>query len=795
MKKIFIIILLFVGGHVNVYSQLKFCADSSIRIKYHFNQRNFQLFNNYDTTGKNIFAGVAPQTTNQLASIIVFKTSWGDSIFWVKKFYINNILATCFNTFDAPNGSIVGSGTWGSSSDLLLFRIDTNGNMLWAKRYRLNQSHNEYNTGNNRYKNILVTDNAIYFTAVFGTNGIPMNTVCKLDLNGNIQWSKAFRKNSLLIENTVSDAPVLRKDSVFILSNISEYNNITGLIIARYPVITKIQDADGSILNNNAYKTIPDNAIKAIVPSYIKLNYDSTFSLTGSMSIALSNGDLSSGSNLSFNLFLDNFISPLNGFYYKSNVTLNLDQYFDFDFNNKRQSTFLYSSVFNNDKYFISFDKNNIITRSRKFLLPPTGAQRSSINFDDKKNIHFTYNYEQNNKSVVEYARISDLTPANTVSCFGVDTSILEPAPFTLTKEPFVWDVEYTNLVTSFPVNLIEESETITKEVICKQVSYCDSLKIKGSAAICLSGNTARYSVYQNPECLKSINWQTDTTLATIISNEADTAVTLRFKKTGQFYLKAAVNNCVVADSMLVTVTAPQTNLQLNKDSLLCPGSSLLLSVNPLFKTYQWQDGSTQNSFTVTSPGLYHITATDSCGNVIKDSIRVSLVDTSFNIPNAYTFCEYDTARVLLPANIININWQPSVSGILNGNRLLLYPQQPTIYNITAQRPPGCSMKKTITVARENCPEWVRFPSAFTPNGDGLNDNYQPIVSGQIANFSLKIFNRAGQLIFSSNNPSIAWSGRYKGIIQPTGLYVFFCNYRFINGTEKTTKGTIMLLR
>lgn len=782
----------------NIYSQQrKFCSDSSIRTKYSLNYPTALLFNNPDTAGQNIFVGGFTQVGIPTSGIFFLKTDWDNNISVAKKIYLSNTSTGLFNSFDGPNGSVICTGSWGNSNDLLLCRIDTNGNILWAKRYRLTQFHLGYSLSNQLHiKNIIVTNDAIHFNAGF-SKGLPLNekfnSVVKLDLNGNIIWSKSFKKNisSLLDDNVISDAPLFFNGEILVLSNMDEFNS-SGQVQKKFSVITKLNDADGSLMQSIALKTIPDNTINVMIPEYFRLNKNNTLSVTGTMGILTSNGP-NSQSHFPFHLTLNNNLSILNSFYYRSNPIIKSG--INFDFNNLGQKTFLADDAVNNNKYFVTFDTNNVILRSRKFLLPPTGTYRSSINFDDKQNIHFTYNYRQNNKAIVEYARISDLTAANTVSCFGIDTSILQPVPFTLSQEPFVWDVEYTNLVTSFPVNLIEESETITKEVICKQVSYCDSVKIKGNAAICLSGNTARYSVYQNPECLKSINWQTDTTLATIISNEADTAVTLRFKKTGQFYLKAAVNNCVVADSMLITVTTPQTHLQLNKDSLLCPGSSLLLSVNPFFKTYQWQDGSTQNSFTVTSPGLYHITATDSCGNVIKDSIRVSLVDTSFNIPNAYTFCEYDTARVLLPANIININWQPSVSGILNGNKLLLYPQQPTIYNITAQRPPGCAMQKTITVAKENCPEWVRFPSAFTPNGDGLNDNYQPIVSGQIANFSLKIFNRTGQLIFSSNNPSIAWSGRYKGIIQPTGLYVFFCNYRFINGTEKTTKGTIMLLR
>ncbi|HWR32970.1 MAG TPA: gliding motility-associated C-terminal domain-containing protein, partial [Chitinophagaceae bacterium] len=305
-----------------------------------------------------------------------------------------------------------------------------------------------------------------------------------------------------------------------------------------------------------------------------------------------------------------------------------------------------------------------------------------------------------------------------------------------------------------------------------------------------------RYSAYLNPQCLKSINWQIDTSFATLINAEADSAVTLRFKKSGSFYLRAVVNNCVVNDSLLITIPVIQTNLQLTKaDSILCPGKTILLNVNPLFKTYQWQDGSNQNSYTVTTAGLYTITATDSCGNVVKDSIRIKQDNTVIPGSPYYKICIYDTAKMLIPATITNITWQPPASAMLNGNRLLFYPMQTTAYSIQAQSPQGCNIQKQVTVETEVCPEWVRFPSAFTPNNDGLNDSFRPGVSGHLVSYHLKVFDRSGQIVFSSKNPFAGWDGKLKGVEQNSGVFVFMSYHRFINKAEVMQKGTMMLIR
>jgi gliding motility-associated-like protein len=66
------------------------------------------------------------------------------------------------------------------------------------------------------------------------------------------------------------------------------------------------------------------------------------------------------------------------------------------------------------------------------------------------------------------------------------------------------------------------------------------------------------------------------------------------------------------------------------------------------------------------------------------------------------------------------------------------------------------------------------MPDAFTPNGDGKNDLFYPVLNGQNDSsvISFSIYNRWGQLVY--NNPSQGWDGRYKGEPQPEGIYTYF---------------------
>jgi gliding motility-associated-like protein len=797
MKLFFIILFHFLLlADFKSFSQLKFCADSSIRIKYTSPGNLFSLLTNPDTIGKNIFTGKYYDGTHVDLGIIAVKTNWGDSIYWAKKYFSdNNIYLASQNSFNAPGGTLVltGERRYFNTNTFVISRIDTNGNMIWTRHFPFRSGNPGYLMSFNYYmKNIFVSNDAIYF----GIRLSFYDIVGKLDLNGNLLWSRGVASGSppFLPGNRIADGLFEKNRVVYFASNTIKNdpsgNNISGV------AITQLGDTDGSFIKSMFYRIVPDIYAKGFQALYLFPYDDGSFSLTGFVSINLNNGNIGPDQTTRFNVQIDPDLNPLPAFYYKTNRAL--DQTLQFDMNTQKQSAFLCNIPSSQDKYFLSFDKNQDLIRSRKYTVPSNPfSGLSDINFDDKHNIHFIYNYTSNNQTTAEYARLSDLAPANTLQCFGIDTaSIFQRFPLNLTQEPYTWPFMDNNLLNSVPVTIYTEDAVINKEVVCKQVSYCDSLKIRGDTSACVLGADLRYSMYLNPQCLKTVNWQADTSFCTVVNREADSAVTLRFKKAGQFYLKAFVNNCVVADSLLITVSNPQTSLQLEKDTTqLCPGKSITLNVNPRFKTYSWQDGTTQNYYTVTTPGLYTITAADSCGNLFTDSIRIMAADTSLAVTANHSICPYDTATMLLPTAVYNISWQPSATGALSGNRLLLYPLQTTTYTLQITKPPGCDLQKAIAVEVKNCPEWIRLPSAFTPNNDGLNDLLRPSVSGHLVSYTIKIFDRNGQQLFSSHNPYTGWNGTYKGVQQNSGIFVYICRYRFINGKEKFVKGTIMLVR
>jgi gliding motility-associated-like protein len=87
------------------------------------------------------------------------------------------------------------------------------------------------------------------------------------------------------------------------------------------------------------------------------------------------------------------------------------------------------------------------------------------------------------------------------------------------------------------------------------------------------------------------------------------------------------------------------------------------------------------------------------------------------------------------------------------------------------------------------------IPNAFTPNGDGRNDRVPVSIVGYIELHYFRIYNRWGQPVFETKRLNSFWDGVQKGVLQPSGTYVWVAEGKDINGRIVRDKGTITLIR
>jgi gliding motility-associated-like protein len=94
------------------------------------------------------------------------------------------------------------------------------------------------------------------------------------------------------------------------------------------------------------------------------------------------------------------------------------------------------------------------------------------------------------------------------------------------------------------------------------------------------------------------------------------------------------------------------------------------------------------------------------------------------------------------------------------------------------------------------CDTSVFIPNSFTPNGDGLVDEFKPVFRCFPEEYNMQIFNRWGYLIFETIDVDKGWDGRFKDQIAETAEYVWIISYRYSGSTEtRQRRGRVTLLR
>lgn len=149
--------------------------------------------------------------------------------------------------------------------------------------------------------------------------------------------------------------------------------------------------------------------------------------------------------------------------------------------------------------------------------------------------------------------------------------------------------------------------------------------------------------------------------------------------------------------------------------------------------------------------------------------------------------------------NQVNYVWSPDYKlSCTNCESPIASPEVDTFYTVTAVTEYGCKAtdRLRIRVIEDCAGKMVYVPNTFTPNGDGQNDVLKVFGPGVASVKEIRIFNRWGQLVFETNDPSnIGWDGTYKGQELNPGVFVYYMDVLCINGERTIKKGDITLLR
>ena len=225
----------------------------------------------------------------------------------------------------------------------------------------------------------------------------------------------------------------------------------------------------------------------------------------------------------------------------------------------------------------------------------------------------------------------------------------------------------------------------------------------------------------------------------------------------------------IVAEGDDVVIN-PLPKIDLMNDTLICPGDNLLLNVEFQNATYFWQDGSVNSSLLINEPGSYWVTADlNSC--IKSDTVNIEFYKKIPYLGKDTVLCDKDILHLDLSYLNEIYHWQDnSSSSFYNISEI-------GSYWITIESLCGV-YNDSINVSFKDCSCTLYVPNSFTPNNDGVNDNFFINLSCPLEEFDFTIFNRFGEIIFNAKNLSDTWDGTYRGKEVPIDTYAYKLTYK-----------------
>ncbi len=230
-------------------------------------------------------------------------------------------------------------------------------------------------------------------------------------------------------------------------------------------------------------------------------------------------------------------------------------------------------------------------------------------------------------------------------------------------------------------------------------------------------------------------------------------------------------------------------------------------SVNNTLNEWNFGDGGNSNDidpfYLYSTNGTFNVSLIASsaigCSDTATNTVEVF---TSASVSGSY-FNDYSALN-----SVINISSLNSDSCYIVINNQIYYPSScdsgsvnfdfPSsgVYQayLIATNSNGCSDTVSIQITVDDV-SLIYVPNAFSPNKDGKNDGFKPIILKELDSYEFNIYTRWGNRVFSTNNINKAWDGMIRNVEANLGVYVWTIQYSTSGDPIKILKGNVTLLR
>lgn len=258
---------------------------------------------------------------------------------------------------------------------------------------------------------------------------------------------------------------------------------------------------------------------------------------------------------------------------------------------------------------------------------------------------------------------------------------------------------------------------------------------------------------------------------------------------------------CTASDCLTIKNYRPEIDLGPNQTVCL-PGEKTL-TANAGYKAYLWQDGSTNQTYSVETTGDYSVTVTDAEGCQNTDVTHVDVIMPVLRVTPDFTLATIDHPEI----NFNNQTEGPVIYSWDFGDGTTSVEASPAHrYTDTGEYTAVLTAKATDV---ENCtntwstkikivPSAFSIPNAFRPASEiEMNKVFQPSIVGvNTQRYNFQVYNRIGAAIFKTSSYETGWNGSLPdNHPADQGVYVWICEYDDIQGYHHSHKGNVMLVR
>jgi len=232
-----------------------------------------------------------------------------------------------------------------------------------------------------------------------------------------------------------------------------------------------------------------------------------------------------------------------------------------------------------------------------------------------------------------------------------------------------------------------------------------------------------------------------------------------------------------------------------------CPNETegfILISTTSTAPTlnYNWSNQATTEDLTNLPAGIYTVNIVDpATGCEANDTYEIfSPDDFVVTLPQNIAINQGETATLEVQASDVSVifSWAGTGGFISSSPVVQVSPSETTVYSLTVSLP-NCDPKVydiEVTVTQQGN---ILIPDAFTPNNDGLNDDFFIYTKNGIRIVEFQVYNKWGERMH--DDATQGWDGTHRNSLMQNDSYVYVVKLEHPDGTEEMRKGQFLLIR